>query len=261
MSLTTLIFAGCSLAEPPTPTPIPVPPTATPVPTDTPIVATPTPASTAIPTDTPLPPTETLVPTPTLEVYQLLAQNHFDVAIRTTAVVGVFRYNDKYTPINPPVTVDLLDADGKIVASEEAFVSPWVVKPGALIPFRAIFHDPPSTWQSYKFTVEFGEMSDFFRRSYSTAMEVVESTLAQQTELGYGPKIVGTVMNTGPADFHMQQIIGVLWDAEGNLLDVTTGHTTLGGLAAGEERRFEVEFNNGKGGAKYDLLVAGYLKH
>jgi len=258
--LAALAFAGCSPGEAPA-TPTPIVPTATPVPTGTSVLPVPTPRNTSTPTDTPLPPTETPVPTPTPETYQLLAQNDFSVAINTLAVVGVVRYNDKYTLVNPPVIVDLLDASGNILASESAFVSPWVVKPGTLIPFRATFHRPPNGWTSYKITTEFGETSDFFRKSYTPAIEVLESTLAPQTEEGSRPKIVGTVKNVSRGDAHMVQIIGVLWDNAGKLLDVTSGHIRVGGLAAGKETRFEVEFNNGLGGARYDLVVAANLEN
>src|SRR5437868_288762 len=137
MALGLLLLAGCLPGEQDTPTPVPTAtaqptatPTATRAPTDTP-VAVPTDTPTPTETPTPIEPSATPTEAPFLAPgYQLMGQNGYTSFGGTAIVVGVLKYTGSEVTTQPPINITLEDAEHNMLATDNAFTVPDVIKPG-----------------------------------------------------------------------------------------------------------------------------------
>jgi hypothetical protein len=221
----------------------------------------------------PAPPTDTVVPTavatespPTAASQQATntpkAETFTSLGFRSyrgdfsTNVVGAFRYNGKNPVQSPDITVTLYDANNTVVASAQAFTKPQLVQPGGLVPYNALFSDAPSDWARTEINIRAEDASNFWLSLYTTDFEVSATNMVSGQS--YNPlRVLGRVTNKAGVTTKLIQIIAILYDTEGKVLDVEAGYTAPSGLEAGGSESFEVIFYNTKQAAKFEVVVTG----
>ncbi len=262
-----IALSGCSTGDLPA-TATAILPTATSIPvsaaTSIPTRAS-VPQSTPIPANTPVPvpPSETpipVLPTATADVYTFLAHVNYQDSAGSDVVAGVIKYTGEETIAVPEVAVTLKDASGGVLATQKVFVMPDLIKPGGLIPYKAQFTNPPKGWENFETVIRSDETNVSSVDAYYGDLAVTQSRLTSGGQFSAGPQVVGSVTNTGTSEANLVQVIGALWNDKNELLDVSSGFTTISDLSPGDDSAFEIDFSNGEGATKYDLVVSAFKK-
>jgi hypothetical protein len=250
------------------PTPLPTaPPTEAPTEAPPPDTAT---AVGALPTDTidateqptrpSLRPTVTFrprlgSPTPESSDFDFLDQTDYVNSSGDAVVVGLIRYKGTTTISNIEIAVDLEDADHKLLATESADIVPSLVQPGGLIPFSATFTNPPQDYQYYNTTVQGDDADQATIDQYTSDFQASDTNLVAGSDPST-PTLVGKVTNTGDVTAQDPLVIAAILDKDGNILDVSSAYTTLSNLSQGQESSFEIQFDNGDGAARSEIVVS-----
>lgn len=223
-------------------------PESTPIPTVTPV--------SALPSETPI----AVLPTATADVYTFLAHVNYQDSIGTDVVAGVIKYTGEETIAVPDVAVTLKDANGAVLATQKVFVMPDLIKPGSLIPYKAQFTTPPPDWKNFETIIRSDETNISSVDSYYGDLTVTQSHLTSGGQSSTGPQVLGSVKNTGTGEASLVQVIGALWNDKNELLDVSSGFTTIPDLSPGDDSAFQIDFSNGEGATKFDLVVSAFKK-
>ena len=229
-------------------------PTAKPRPTRTPRPAT--------PTVIPELPTETAIPaTPTTEVsaFEILEPVSYKLQYSDYLnMIGIIRYKGTVVRMSPEIIVTLTDASGKVLATEKAYTAPQYIRPNSTIPYRVLFDDPPDDWAKWEIEISAEKFGGFMADLLYTDLEVDQPTLNPPKNSYTGPSVVGRVKNTGASSAKFVQVIGALYDAEGQLLDVASTYAKKDTITAGSDSPFELEFRSDVEGATFELFVEAH---
>jgi hypothetical protein len=188
--------------------------------------------------------------------FDFLDQSDYTDSSGDAVVVGLIKYVGDVTIGSIEIAVDLEDADHNLLATESADTVPSLVKPGALIPFKAVFYNPPDDYEFYYTTVQGDEVDQTTLDLYTADFEVTQSSLLQGADVS-SPRVVGKVKNTGDTDANDTLVIAAILDQDGHVLDVSSAYTTLSSISPGDQSAFEIEFENGEGATKYEIVASG----
>jgi hypothetical protein len=174
------------------------------------------------------------------------------------AVMGVIKYKGTTPRVNPEVSISLLDPNGQVLVKGTAFVVPAYIKPGSNIPYKSLFSNPPESWDRIAVTINAREAADS-TLTYGDLEVTQPSLIPPQTESD-SVQLSGTVKNTGGKAADLVTVVGVLYDADGKVVDVNNGYPKTATLAAGEESQFEIDFFGIKAADKFELFASGVAK-
>jgi hypothetical protein len=209
----------------------------------------PPPPSQATPTTAP--------PPPSGQPYDIGPATAFKDSIGYLHVVGVIHYNGSDDRARPNVTVTLSDASSKVLATQNSSDSPNLVKPGTLIPYLAIFDSPPSSYAHIEVTIQADKATDFDETENLTNFAIDQPSIIQPAN-DYDPlKVVGRVVNNNTKAATFVEIIVVMYDGSGRVLDVASSFAKQDTIEAGQSSPFEVDSYNAKGTAKVDFVMNG----
>jgi hypothetical protein len=195
-------------------------------------------------------------PTPEAKDFEFLDQTDYTDSLGDAVVVGLIKYLGDVPIGSVEIAVELEDADHQLLATESADTVPSLVQPGGLIPFKAVFFDPPSDYEYYNTTVQGDEVDQFVLELYTDEFDVVQSNLVQGADPDT-PRLVGKVENTGDTDANDTEVIAALLDSTGEVVDVDSAYTTLSSISPGDQSAFEIRFENGADGVDYEIVVTG----
>ncbi len=218
---------------------------------------------TAIPANTKIPaPTEITIsatPTEVKKIYEFLSTSDYESSFGGgDNVVGVIRYNGSQTIASPEIVVTLRDTAKTIVATEKAFTVPSIVRPGGLIPFKVSFFNQTQEWATYTTEIQANPIDSFSKGFYYDEFEFIESKIVAGGSSSTGPKIIGTVKNIGTKGASSVQIIGALFDAKDEVVDVSSGFSKISEVAPGDTSTFEIDFSNDEAAVRYELVVTSF---
>jgi len=188
--------------------------------------------------------------------FNFLNQNDYTDTDGDAVVVGLIKYLGDVTIGSIEISVELEDANHSLLATQGAETVPSLVKPGGLIPFRAVFINPPADYQYYNTTVRGDEVDQATLDLYTADYEIVQSSLVQGTDPA-SPRVVGKVKNTGDTDANDTEVIAAILDKDGHVLDVSSAYTTLSSISPGQQSAFEIDFQNGEGATRYEVVASG----
>jgi|GEM_PF-3872379 len=174
------------------------------------------------------------------------------------AVMGVIKYKGATPRVNPVVSVSLLDPNGQVLVKGTAVFIPAYVRPGSNIPYKSLFSNPPESWDRIEVTINAMEATDS-TLTYGDLEVTQPSLIPPQTESD-SVQLSGTVKNTGGKAADLVTVVGVLYDADGKVVDVNNGYPKTATLAAGEESQFEIDFFGIKAADKFELFASGVAK-
>jgi hypothetical protein len=194
-------------------------------------------------------------PTPVSSDFDFLDQSDYVNLSGDAVVVGLIKYTGNTTIGNVQIAVDLEDAHHDLLATQSADIVPSLVKPGGLIPFSASFTNPPQNYQYYNTTVQGDDADQATIDQYTSDFKVSDTSLVQGSDPST-PKLVGKVTNTGSVTAQDPLVIAAILDKDGHVLDVNSSYTTLSSLSPGQQSSFEMQFDNGDGAAKFDIVVS-----
>lgn len=222
----------------------------TPIPTNTSI-----PASTEAPIEAPI----LATPTEVNKTYEFLSTSNYESSFGGgDNVVGVIRYNGSQTIASPEIVVTLRDTAKTIVATEKAFTVPSIIRPGGLIPFKVSFLNETQEWATYTTEVQANPIDSFSEGFYYDEFEFIESKIVAGGSFSSGPKIIGTVKNIGTKVASSVQIIGALFDAKNEVVDVSSGFSKISEVQPGDTSTFEIDFSNDEAAERYELVVTSF---
>jgi hypothetical protein len=143
------------------------------------------------------------------------------------------------------VRVNLLDAAGKELASQEGFAHLSYLKPGEISSFSVLFSDqnpPPPTYASYAIEVR-SRKADFQPGYTIRDLRVGDDPRVGKDTLGF-LTLRGSVRNSGEAPARYVHIFVVFYDVAGAVVGVADSFAETEEdkvVAAGAEARFEVQ--------------------
>jgi hypothetical protein len=188
--------------------------------------------------------------------FDFLDQSDYTNTLGDAVVVGLIKYVGDVTIGSVEIAVDLEDADHNVIATQSADTVPSLVKPGGLIPFKAVFTNPPDTYEFYNTTVQGDEVDQTTLDFYTADFQVTQSSLLQGADVST-PRVVGKVKNTSDTDANDTLVIAAILDADDHVLDVSSAYTTLSSISPGAQSAFEIDFENGEGATKYEIVASG----
>lgn len=216
------------------------------------VIAEPSPTT---PTPTPLPilPTSTALPVSRLE---LLSHRTYLDRIGSLWVVGEAKNVGDTTASNIEVKMILVGADNKPLTSTYATLYLPRIAPGATMPFRGMFPQPPKDYKNLVFDLTTSpiEPTATVTSDFLPGLKLVSSEIKAGSN---GTIITGTVRNEGSSTAVSVRVMGLLRDANGKTLDVTDGYARLIELGPGQESPFSVQFLDASVGGAYDLFFQG----
>ena len=140
--------------------------------------------------------------------------------------------------------------DGRLVGTTPLLLD--TVPPGKTSPYNAALPQDFPAWQSYSVTFDCAPPNAKQDKAY-TDLEIVSQTVATGKTAPYG--IAGTIRNTGSGTAATVQVIGVLYDENGWVINARRVDAQPETLSAGEQASFEVDFDTVKRPVtKYNLL-------
>ncbi len=201
--------------------------------------------------------TPTTAPPPPAQVFDIGPATIYKDSIGYLHVVGIIHYNGTDDRANPNVTITLSDAAKKVLATENSSMSPSLVKPGTLIPYHAIFDSPPASYANVEIKFQADKASDFDETENLANFAVDQPSIIQPTTQYDPVKVVGRVVNNNPKAATLVEIIVVIYDGSGKVLDVASSFAKQDTIEAGQSSPFEVDSYNAKGAAKVDFVMNG----
>jgi len=224
-----------------------------------------------LPTETPVEePTETPIEEATVEStetpeeeataqskdFEFIDQSDYTDSLGDAVIVGLIKYLGDVPIGSVEIAVELEDAEHQLLATESASTVPSLVRPGGLIPFKAVFIDPPSNFEYYNTTVQGDEVDQSILDLYTDDFQVVQGNLVQGSDPST-PRLVGKLKNTGTTNAEDTEVIAALLDSSGNVLDVDSAYTTLSSISPDDDSAFEIHFENGEEGTDYEVVATG----
>lgn len=171
--------------------------------------------------------------------------------------VGIIKYHGTDVRTNPKITVTLTDGSGKVLATSNAIYIPSIVRPGTNIPYKALFSSPPVKFDKVEVDIEADQMTSFAEAFYYGDIQVLDPSLVQPKASYDHPKVVGRVKNTGSKTASLIGIVGVLYGADGKVIDVAETFAKKDKVAPSEDSPFQLDFVGVKGGEKFELFTSG----
>jgi serine/threonine-protein kinase len=140
--------------------------------------------------------------------------------------------------------VNLLDTEGREIASKVGYASMSYLKPGEISPFSVLFTKDDQAASFAKYEIEVRSTKANFKLGYTyRELSVLPSPQARHDQYGF-IKISGRVHNDGDQAAKFVQIYAVFYDQQGSVVGLANGYaeeTNDAPLAAGAEARFEVQ--------------------
>jgi serine/threonine-protein kinase len=157
--------------------------------------------------------------------------------------------------------VNLLDGDGREIASETGYASMSYLEPGEISPFSVLFTEDEGAAPFASYTIEARSSKASFKPGYTYRdLSVLPSPQARQDRFGFY-KINGRVRNDGGLAARFVQVFAVFYDQAGQVVGIASGIPERADdqpLAAGADARFEVQGVIFSGPpARYRLFVEG----
>lgn len=219
-------------------------PTATMVSTEISKTAIPTEISaTAIPTEIPASPTPAVTP---LEI--LSSQGYAD-SIGFYHVIGEVRNNTSAPMGFVEIVATLYDDSGGVTGTSFTYSTLEVIPPAGKSPFDIIMTEATGTTK-YKLQVQ-GNEASLGRQDLVIAGESINTDAIGFTH------IQGEVQNTGSQPATFVELIGTIYDADGNVVGVGFTYTTLDTIPAGGASPFDLILQSRPGLDHYEIQVQG----
>jgi len=140
--------------------------------------------------------------------------------------------------------VNLLDADGKEIASKTGFASMSYLKPGEISPFSVLFTKDDGAAPFARYALEARSSKANFRPGYTYRdLSVLPEPQARQDQYGF-IKVSGRVRNDGDQAAKFVQVFAVFYDMAGQVVGTASGYAETDNdapLAAGKDARFELQ--------------------
>jgi serine/threonine-protein kinase len=140
--------------------------------------------------------------------------------------------------------VNLLDADGKEIASKVGYASMSYLKPGEISPFSVLFTKDDGAAAFARYTIEVRASKADFKPGYTYRdLSVQPGPQARQDQYGF-LKISGRVRNDGEEAARFAQVFAVFYDEAGQVVGIASGYAETANdepLAAGADARFEIQ--------------------
>jgi len=159
------------------------------------------------------------------------------------------------------VRVNLLDTDGKEIASKVGYASMSYLKPGEISPFSVLFSKDDAPPLFARYVIEVRSSKADFKPGYTYRdLSVLPGAQAREDQYGF-IKISGRVRNDGEQPARFVQIYAVFYDQKGSVVGLANSYAETASdapLAAGDEARFELQGIIFSGvPARYLLFVEG----
>jgi hypothetical protein len=142
------------------------------------------------------------------------------------------------------VRVNLLDMNGKEIASKAGFASMSYLKPGEVSPFSVLFDEGETPAEFAEYRIEVSSSKGDFQIGYAYRdLSVTGEPQSRRDEYGF-VEIKGRVRNGGQAPAKFVQIFAVFYDDAGNVVGIANTFAETSNdapLAPGAEARFEIE--------------------
>jgi len=214
---------------------------------------TPTPAP---PSPTPEPPTPTPLPVARLE---LLSARTYRDAAGSVWVVGEAQNTGDTTASNVEVTMSLLGADAKPLATTYATTHLAAVPAQGKTPFRGMFAQPPANWKDLKIDLTAAPNDPDESSQFVGGLKVERATVAASPD-GGGAIVAGEIKNAGSSPALTVRVMAVLRGQDGKVVDVVDGYAKLPELAPGAASPFSLQFLDGKQVGPYEIFLQGRSK-
>ena len=140
--------------------------------------------------------------------------------------------------------VNLLDANGKEIASKKGYASMSYLKPGEISPFSVLFTKDDQAVPFAQYKIEVRSSKADFKPGYTyRSLGVLPGSQARQDQYGF-MKISGRVRNTGEQPAKFVQIYAVFYDQQGSVVGLADSYAESANdapLAARADARFEIQ--------------------
>lgn len=192
------------------------------------------------------------------ELFDIPKPAYYTTTYGYSYVVGIINYKGTDIRAQPDIVVTLTDAQGNVIDTEDASIKPGIIIPGKPIPYQASFSDAPEAIGNIEVTID-ADVADDFDLEYGYhdfTTEGVSLTLPKDEYDNL--KLVGRVKNTGTKDASLVQLIGITYDANGVVTDVAYAYSKVDTIKAGASSPFDMDFNNARDAAKYEIIVTAW---
>ncbi len=157
-----------------------------------------------------------------------------------THFVGEARNASSETKRRVTVVVKLFNASAQYVGYTSAPLLLDSVPPGQSSPFNVVLGANGPGWQSYSISFECSPPSAFPEVPYTNLQITSKTTRADKT----APYAIGgEVKNTGKSKAHAVQVIAVLYDANGWVINAAAANSQTPDLAPGAAAPFQIAFD------------------
>lgn len=202
----------------------------------------------------PSPPTEepspepTVEPTPSVPALEILSHSSYE-DYGYLMIVGEIQNNSDYAMEFVEIVSTLYDENENVVGTDFTYSVLDTIPPGGKSPFEFMISE-----EEYA-----GSTSYKLQASGSNAGEYTENPVVLKSDRSYIEydylNIVGEVENTGSSDAEFVLIAATLYDADGNVVGVTYGYSTLDVIPPGNTSPFELMTGNYENFDHYEIQV------
>ncbi len=157
--------------------------------------------------------------------------------------------------------INLLDANGKEIASKVGYASMSYLKPGEISPFSVLFTKDDQVVPFAQYKIEVRSSKADFKPGYTYRdLRILPGSLVRRDQYGF-IKISGRVGNSGGLAAKFVQIYAVFYDKKGSVVGLADSYAESANdapLAAGADARFELQGIIFSGvSARYRLFAEG----
>jgi hypothetical protein len=185
------------------------------------------------------------------------AYNAYKDSFGRVRVAG-YLVNDGQQPAgHVEAIVELKDSGGRTLQQEHSIYTRNLVPPGQRSPFLAVFLGPPPDW--VRADVQVQAQPEQLTPEQSAILKSVQTQDVTTNGNGHGFAVAGQVKNGWTQPVTDVSVLGILYDATGEPLDVRQGPAMFEQLQPGKTLPFSFEFYNSQSRPaaqlKYDLYV------
>lgn len=245
-------------------TALPSAPPATTAPTPTTVTSpTATPSPAIVPTATARPPSPTASPKPEVKLEVTSYTSYQVLGGAFTWFVGEATNKGNAPAGDIQIALSLLDDKGGVLASSSTNIAALrLVQPGGKYVFQMLIDKAPKEWKEVKFQIQ-GQPSSADEPFAPYIDLKVDSVVLQAPKSSYERYgLAGKVTNTGKKTASYAQVIAVLYDKDGKVVDVSSAAIGLTDLAPGGDAPFQIRFQSEMKTApvKWDLFAQAMPK-
>jgi LysM repeat protein len=180
-------------------------------------------------------PEETPISTPTPLPYEIKGLGFYETPAGSLWCLGEVENTSGRALERVQVEASLSDEEGKVLATESAFVALEIVPQGGKAPFAVLFANPPTSFAKYQAIALSGDPVTYLGNRYLD-LTVTE----QQGEYrGHYFTVEGLVQNTGQAGAETATVLVTAYDAQGRVTGFRQANLE-NALAVGESSPFQV---------------------